>query len=148
MDEIIIKPISVTDPAYSQVYDLRETILRKPIGLSLRNEDLGKDGDDIILVAWNGAEIVACVMLKHTDQADVFKLRQMAVAELWQGKGVGRQLVLAAEELLAGMHVCKIILHARITAEDFYTRLGYKKTSDIFTEVGIPHIIMEKLLQY
>ncbi len=28
--------------------------------------------------------------------------------------------------------------------EDFYKRLNYTTTSDVFTEVGIPHVVMEK----
>lgn len=146
MENIIIKQLEITHPDYQQVYDLREEILRKPIGLSLKDEDLSKDGEDIILVAQENATIIGCVMLKHTEEAGLFKLRQMTVAAHWQGKGIGRMLVKAAEELLAEKQVRKIVLHARVTAEDFYAGLGYKKTSGIFTEVGIPHIIMEKAL--
>jgi predicted GNAT family N-acyltransferase len=146
MENIIIKQLEISHPDYQQVYELREEILRKPIGLSLKDEDLSKDSEDIILVAHQHEVIIGCVMLKHTEDAGIFKLRQMAIAAARQGKGIGRMLVKAAEKLLAEKEVRKIVLHARVTAEDFYAGLGYKKTSGIFTEVGIPHIIMEKSL--
>ncbi len=37
-------------------------------------------------------------------------------------------------------------MHARLYARGFYERLGYRAASDIFTEVTIPHIEMEKML--
>ena len=68
----------------------------------------------------------------------------MAVYEEWQGKGVGRLLVKALEEFTWKHGYGKIILHARKVALDFYTGLGYTVTGKEFTEVGIPHFMMEK----
>ena len=38
-------------------------------------------------------------------------------------------------------------MHARMTAVGFYAKLGYTRVGDGFTEVGIPHVKMEKRLQ-
>ena len=70
----------------------------------------------------------------------------MAVTENYQGKGIGNMLITAAEEICRQKGYNKVILHARETAEGFYARLGYMKTSGLFTEVGIPHYVMEKQL--
>ena len=37
-------------------------------------------------------------------------------------------------------------MHARETAVGFYEKLGYKVVGDKFTEVTIPHYVMEKKL--
>jgi predicted GNAT family N-acyltransferase len=144
MGNIQIIQVKVTDKDYQKVYDLREEILRKPIGLSLKDEDLSGDALDHILIAKTGKELIGCVMLHPTEREDKVKLRQMAVAESWQGKGIGRLLVEAAEHHCRRLGINKIVLHARITAEQFYSKLGYKTVSEEFTEVGIPHVIMEK----
>ena len=40
----------------------------------------------------------------------------------------------------------KLKLHAQTHAEDFYTKLGYVTTSDVFMEANIPHVVMIKEL--
>lgn len=146
LNNITIRVTDIHDSDYEQIYKLREEILRKPIGLSLKNEDLSGDVQDIILVAKNENTIIGCLMLHPTDADNAIKLRQMAVYDDWQGKGIGRLLVLAAEETVKAKAINRIILHARVSALDFYNKLNYKQTSDVFTEVGIPHVVMEKEL--
>lgn len=141
-----ILQVNITDEIYKQVYDLRETVLRQPIGLSLKDEDLSGDKLDTILAAEEGGNIIGCVMLHPTDKSDSIKLRQMAVYDHWQGKGIGKQLVLAAEKWVVDNKIAKIVLHARTTATGFYEGLGYVVKTGIFTEVGIPHVVMEKML--
>ncbi len=144
--DIIIEQLTIEHPYYSQVYNLREEILRKPIGLSLKDEDLSIEELDTTLAAIYCGKVIGCVMLRITYDSSVFKLRQMAVNPEWQRKGIGSKLVSAAEELLRRKHIRKIILHARVTASGFYSKLGYTITSNTFTEVGIPHVAMEKTL--
>jgi predicted GNAT family N-acyltransferase len=73
------------------------------------------------------------------------KLRQMAVNEAWQRKGIGQLLVKEAEKYSWQQGYHKIVLHARRHASGFYLKTGYTITGDVFTEVNIPHIMMEKL---
>lgn len=145
MDSIVTSQITISDKQqYEEVYELREEILRKPIGLSLKDEDLSGDALDKIIIARSGNELVGCVMIHPASEQDVLKLRQMAVADTWQRKGIGQVLVKAAEKTCWEAGARKIVLHARITAQGFYEKLGYATVSGIFTEVDIPHVIMEK----
>lgn len=146
MEGIAIRRVELNDCIYTQVYDLREEVLRKPIGLSLKEEDLSGDALDIILTAQHEGKVIGCVMLHPHSDPEILKLRQMAVAENYQGKGIGQLLVSAAEENARDIGIKKMVLHARVTAEPFYKKLGYTTTSDLFTEVGIPHVVMEKEL--
>jgi ribosomal protein S18 acetylase RimI-like enzyme len=139
---ISIDVITVDDADYRQVWLLREEVLRKPLGLSLVNEDLSGDRHDTILAARNGSDIVGCVMLRHTDEQTV-RLRAMAVYTEWQGKGVGSMLVTHAETIAAQKYR-HIILHARKVAMEFYRKLGYHTIGNEFYEVGIPHYLMGK----
>lgn len=141
--DITIEQLSTQHPYYPQVYDLREEVLRKPIGLSLDDDDPDADELDTILVAMHGGKVIGCLMLQTTNDPAVTKLRQMAVSPYWQRKGIGSRLVMAAEELLRQKQIGRIILHARVTAAGFYRKLGYAVAGDTFMEVGIQSLVIE-----
>ncbi len=145
MEEIIIKEIDARATEYPQLVAFRNRMLRVPLGLNIYEEDLSDDQKDIILIVSQGEEIVGCVML-HPLEENVVKLRQMAIAEKLQGKGIGKVLVEDAEQAAAEYGFNKIILHARVHVQGFYEQLGYQPYGEIFTEVTIPHIAMEKQL--
>lgn len=145
MEDIIIRQVGVATPEYDQVWQLRETILRQPIGLSLKNEDLSDDAKDIIVTALHNNKVIGCLML-HPKDGTIIKFRQMAVYNEWQGRGIGAKLMNAAEHIAETEGYKKIVLHARVTAKNFYSKLGYATTSGVFSEVGIDHVVMEKQL--
>ena len=140
---MLIKRIGTASPEYDRVLRLRHQVLRVPIGLSLWEEDLSGDAADIILIALEGAELIGCLMLHPKDAATV-KFRQMAVVPGRQGSGVGRQLVEEGERVAWSEGFARIELNAREVAAGFYDRLGYRRQGDLFTEVGIPHLLMLK----
>jgi ribosomal protein S18 acetylase RimI-like enzyme len=74
------------------------------------------------------------------------RLRQMAVLNNLQGKGIGRALMQFAENIARDRGFQKITMHARKTAVGFYEKLGYRISGQEFEEVTIPHYVMEKLL--
>lgn len=137
--------ITIAHPLYAQVIDLRHRVLREPLGLDIRNDDLEAEAEQLIFIYEEQGKVLGCVLLQHYD-ADTFKLRQMAVDTGIQGKGIGAELINAVDvyAVQAGKH--KMLLHAREVAVPFYEKLGYEVTGPEFTEVGIPHRKMEKLL--
>jgi predicted GNAT family N-acyltransferase len=44
------------------------------------------------------------------------------------------------------MGITHLLMHARLSAVGFYQKLGYEKVGGSFTEVGIPHVRMEKYI--
>lgn len=145
MDEITFRRILTTEPEYRQVFELREELLRKPINLSLHDEDLSDEVNDHILIAEQNNKIIACLILTPKKN-DTVQLRQMAVVPDQQGKHIGAKLVAYAEQYSREHGYTTIVLHARMVARGFYDKADYNQTSDIFTEVGIPHVVMEKVL--
>ncbi len=146
MENITVAVIRSSAPEYKEVWQLREDVLRKPLGMSLVNEDLSMDAEDDIYIAISDGKVIGCLML-HSISNTVMKFRQMAVSADWQGKGVGRKLMTKAEEDIKAKGYTTIMLHARQIVADFYLALDYDITSSAFTEVGIPHVIMKKILQ-
>lgn len=145
MNDITIAAITIKDAEYKAVWQLREDVLRKPLGMSLVNEDLSMDTEDTIFIAKQDDNVIGCLML-HSISDTVMKFRQMAVNNQWQGKGIGRLLMTEAEKAIAAKGCTTVMLHARQVVCGFYESLGYDITSSAFTEVGIPHVIMKKTL--
>jgi predicted GNAT family N-acyltransferase len=140
-----IKYITVHDPEYTGMLTLRDDVLRKPLGMSIYQDDLQKDEADVLIVAVADQKVIGCAMLKK--QNDITgKLRQMAVSDDWQGTGLGRMIVRATEKAGLEKGYESIELNARETAIPFYEKLGYQTDGPTFTEVGIPHKLMKKQL--
>ncbi len=137
--------ITTAHPLYAQVIDLRQRVLRAPLGLDIRNDDLDAETEQLIFIYEEAGKVLGCVLLQHYD-AETFKLRQMAVDPDMQGKGIGAELINAADVYAVQVGKHKMLLHAREVAVPFYHKLGYEVTGPEFTEVGIPHRKMEKLL--
>ncbi len=139
-------PIDFGTPEYDEAVSIRYDVLRKPLGMQFNVEQLSKEWSDIHLACYaDSAEMIGCLILTETE-AKTLKMRQVAVKESWQGKGVGKQLVIASEAFAKLNNFEKIILHARETAIPFYISLNYEIVGDTFLEVGIEHKKMVKNL--
>jgi N-acetylglutamate synthase-like GNAT family acetyltransferase len=86
-----------------------------------------------------------CLLTRVSDKA--LRLRQMAVPNNLQGKGIGRALMIFAENIARDMGYEILMMHARVTATGFYEKMGYEIKDGQFIEITIPHVIMEKKLR-
>ena len=129
---------------YEETVALRYDILRKPLGIGFTAEQLGAEGTDHHLACYDDdGVLLGCLILTPLDDGKL-KMRQVAVAESAQRRGVGRALVERSEELAREHGFREIVLNARETAVPFYLALGYDRVGDRFEEVGIPHWKMVK----
>ena len=129
---------------YKKEIELRNAVLRAPLGLKFKKEDLEAEVDELRYGLLNhDGVLVACLLVRILDNS-IAKIRQMAVKEELRGKGLGRELMNNVESELKKKNFNKIKLHARMYAKVFYDKLGYIEKGDIFTEIGIPHIKMVK----
>ena len=140
-----LKQIDHGSKEYKLMVKLRDEILRKPLGLAFTPEDLEKEKNDLLIGAFDEDQILGCCLLTKTDPETV-RLRQMAVVNNQQGKGVGYSILMFAENLARDKGYRRINMHARDTAVGFYERCGYTIVGEPFEEVTIPHREMEKYL--
>ncbi len=138
-----IKQIDHGTKEYEQMLALRYEILRKPLSLSFSTEELDKEKNDILIAAFEDDTMLGCCLLTKTDKHSV-RLRQMAVQNNLQGKGIGASMMNFAEMIARDAGYRKITMHARKSAIGFYEKLGYRVTGEEFLELSIPHVIMEK----
>jgi N-acetylglutamate synthase-like GNAT family acetyltransferase len=142
-----IKQIDHGTKEYQQMVDLRYEILRKPLQLSFDPTELENERNDILIAAFEEEKMLGCCLLTQV-QKDCVRLRQMAVQNNLQGKGIGASMMNFAEHVARDAGFRKLIMHARKSAIGFYEKFGYKVSGDEFIELSIPHYIMEKKLTH
>ena len=140
-----LKIIDYVTHEYHQMIKMREDILRKPLGLNFDEKELESEKNNLLIAAFDDDKMLGCCMLVPENE-NIVRLRQMAVLNDLQGKGIGRALMLFAENLARDRGYNKISMHARKNATGFYEKVGYKVVGDEFVEVTIPHYNMEKEL--
>jgi predicted GNAT family N-acyltransferase len=141
---LTILPVVVDSPEHAAQLALRGRVLRTPLGLDPATARHPAEAQATHWCAYSAqGALVGCVSLLPLEWGEV-KLFQMAVEPQWQGRGVGRALVLAFEDHAAAILTSRVVLHARCEAQGFYARLGYLPEGDVFEEVSIPHILMVK----
>jgi len=140
-----LKIIDHGSAQYQQMVKLRDDVLRKPLGLYFTKEELEQEKEHLLIGAYEDDKLLACCMLVEENSKTV-RLRQMAVLNDLQGKGIGKALMIFAENLARDRGYKKITMHARKNAVGFYEKMGYVRVGNEFEEITIPHFLMEKKL--
>jgi len=138
-----------TSEEFKKYYNLRYEILRKPWGQPQGSEI--DDGEETsihrMIVDENSGDALAIGRLQFNSTHEA-QIRYMAVADKFQGQGLGSQIISVLEDVSRGKGIQKIILSARENALQFYKNNGYeivKKTHLLFGE--IQHWLMKKELE-
>lgn len=142
---IAIQEVAFASEEYREILKLRYEILRRPLGLEVSAKDVATDDKEFHIAAFDNGKIIGCVVLRPITH-DIIKLRQMAVYDAYQGKGIGTKLVRYAEELASSRGFKTMETHARTVAQSFYQKLGYVAEGEAFIEATVPNIKMLKSL--
>lgn len=142
-DVITIRELIFGSSEQKESIKLRDEILRKPLGLHFSDEELQNEHNQIHIGAFLDGRIVGILLLMPLSNT-VIKMRQVAVDNNLQRKGIGKKLVLFAENYAKQQSFKEITLHARKSATEFYLNVGYQIEGNPFIEVGIPHYLIKK----
>jgi len=142
--------IRIAEIKAEATYPIRKSVLRE--GMTLSHEMAGDlDDSTLHLGLFDEDELVCVGSFMKASKADFkgvqYQLRGMASAKGCQGKGYGKKLLEAAEQLLKEKDVNLIWCNARVKALEFYRKLGYRSIGDVFEvdQVG-PHFVMFKVI--
>ena len=122
-----LKQIDHGSKDYEKVIQLRHNIMRAPLGLEFSSTELENEKDCIHIGSFEDDELLGCCMLVPIKNKGL-QLRQMAVKNNQQLKGVGASILTFAENLARDKGYKKIMMHARDTAVGFYEKFGYQVT--------------------
>lgn len=143
MDELIIKEVFFNTSEYKSELELRDKVLRKPLGMNIYDDNLEIEINDYHICALISSKVVGTLLLRKISSSTL-QMKQVAVDESLRNKNIGRKLISFAENFAKDKGFTKIILNARKTAIPFYEQVDYKKIGEEFIEVGIPHMKMTK----
>ncbi len=74
------------------------------------------------------------------------KLERICILQEYRKLDAGRMIVEGLEKLARAKGMTKAKLHGQTQAEGFYHKQGYKTSSEVFMEDGIPHVLLLKVL--
>ncbi len=108
--------------------------------VAARLEAIEESGQSVLVAEIDG-EVIGCLstsmMIVLHRPAPVGRISMMVVDERLRGKGVGAQMIAAAEKLLAGKG-CQLVEVTsnlrRVDAHRFWERNGYERTSARFAK--------------
>ncbi len=142
---MLITQIQVGTRDYEAMIDLRMKVLLDPVGIPRTYINPKKEKEDILIGAFENGQLIGCCILSHVD-AETLQLRQMAVENAIQEKGIGTAIIKYSEEIVSAKGYKKLMMHARDSVLGFYKKCGYAVAGEQFFEVGIGHHKMEKAI--
>lgn len=121
---------------------LRDRVFCGEQGVSPEADRDGRDGEAVHVVALDGGRVVGTCRLLFA--GCVARLGRMAVEPELRGRGIGGEVLAAAERLAAARGAQTVRLHAQTGARSLYERAGYEPRGRTFMEEGIEHVTMER----
>ena len=123
---------------FEQYYHLRWKILRKPLQQAKGSERDELETQSVHRAIFDSNGNIVAVARLHFNGMLSGQIRYMAVAEVFQGKGLGQQLVIALEQVAISLGINIISLKARDQAINFYQKLSYNN-------IGFSHLLFNKI---
>lgn len=130
---------------YNELVELRYKILLEPLGLKFLDSFRPEEANYLHIgcVEMLDSRLVGGLILAPVDN-NTIRLMQVAVDTVYQGEGVGQELVKYAEKRAKDAGYTKIIMHAMLFVVGFYEKMGYHAEGDAFNEQGITFMKMVK----
>lgn len=141
-----INEVSFGSSDYLETCNLRDRVMRQPLGLSIKNDDLSYEEQALITVVKEFDKVIGTGILT-LEEAHAF-IRYICVDDTLQKSGVGKLILNDLEERARLSGKNKVVLEARVSAKDFYKKYGYVEQGEeyLMDVAPIPHIFMEKNL--
>ena len=131
------------------MHDLRDRVLFKGRGRSGydRHHPDDQSPDNHFMGFWQDGELLGTLRVDFLDDK-TGALRLVAIEAGLQRRGVGRKMIVAAEQFISGAGRRRIVTNAAVDAAQFYSRLGYEEThwDDPGEGAGEPIVPMQKQL--
>lgn len=132
---------------YNELVELRYKILLEPLGLKFLDSFRPEEAKYLHVGCVESLDnrLVGGLILAPIDD-ETIRMMQVAVDTIYQGEGIGRELVKYAEKRAKEAGYSKIVMHAMLSVVGFYETLGYHAEGDVFEEQSITFMKMVKEL--
>jgi predicted GNAT family N-acyltransferase len=116
---------------FEKYFALRYKILRQKWNQPRGSERDELEDSSIHIMALENDLVIGCCRLQFNSTEEA-QIRYMAVEEGWQGKGIGRLMLLEAEKKAREKGARYIMLEARENAVEFYKQNDYTVTKESY----------------
>ena len=131
---------------FAQYYHFRWSVLRQPWSQPQGSEQDELEASSFHFMLTDGEEIVAVARL-HQVSDTTGQVRYVAVSPEHQGKGLGKQIMIAVEDKAQSLGLTHIELNARENALSFYLSMGYQNLGKAHLLYGeVQHYKMDKTI--
>ena len=144
--DLAMREVPYNSEQYQQMLIFRNMYMRIPIGMSLFDENLSGEVYDHHIGVYHKDELIGVCIITPVNKTTA-RMRQVVIAPEYRNRGIGRMMMLFAEERTAALGLSRLILDSRLSALRFYEKLGYRRVGSQFMEVGLPHYMMEKSIR-
>ncbi|MFT3837576.1 MAG: GNAT family N-acetyltransferase [Myxococcaceae bacterium] len=150
-EQIVISPVT-NEAELVQALAIREVVFIEEQSVP---EDMERDDDDakafhlLAMAAGHAVGTGRLVVLNSAPEGETGnwgRVGRMAVLQAHRKLHVGSQLLTMLEAEARKRGLSGIMLHAQLSAMDFYKRHGYQPNGAVFEEAGMPHLEMKKKL--
>lgn len=136
---------NVASTIYQDALRIRECVFvdEQNVAPELEIDELETRCDYVVM--YDGDVPMATARIYH--DGNVTKIQRVAVLKMFRGQHVGKQLMQEVERFAKEKGYAYLKLGAQNHAIPFYEKLGFQICSEEYSDAGILHHDMEKLIQ-
>ncbi|PGL72963.1 GNAT family N-acetyltransferase [Bacillus sp. AFS055030] len=133
--------VAQTDESIQDALKVRVEVFVEEQQISRELEFDGLDEKCIHFVSYDGEQPIAAGRLRIIESTG--KVQRICVLSNYRGKKIGNEIMYLIHKTAKEKGLDQLVLHAQESAIPFYEKLGYKISSELFFEAGIPHAEMK-----
>jgi len=141
MTKITVKVVNWKD--FPVIKEIRKQVFQQEQGVDIKLDFDGQDENCQQLIAYLDKIAVGTARIRYLDK-NTAKIERLAVLSSGRGKGVARNIMESALEVIASQNVPKVKVNAQQYIKELYQQLGFVQIGEVFQEAGIPHVTMIK----
>lgn len=131
---------------YKETLNLRNDVLRKSAGKPLLVDSPTEEMTDFHLVVKQDGKVVGTLLL-HPCFTSCVQIKQVAISPTCQGQGLGKKLMVYAEDVVKKLGFTTIFLTGRQSAWHFYQKLGYSELMEEYSDGELVFKVFKKDIQ-
>lgn len=126
---------------------IRTKVFQEEQGVTPELEFDGLDNQATQFLAFWNNQAVGTARVRMIDQHTA-KIERLAVLPIVRRQGIGKELMIAALQLIRKQNKSLAVVHAQTYIAQLYHELGFSPVGEIFREADIKHVKMTKQLPY
>ena len=142
MSQITLEVVNYTDKLL-EIRAVRVQVFQIEQGVDPVLEFDGNDETATHILAYLDNQPVGTTRIRYLNNQTA-KIERLAVLAEARGRGIGKQLMVKALEVVAQNEIKEVIVHAQTHVKNLYHKLGFEQEGEEFEEAGIPHVKMKK----